>query len=149
MVRIALAMLKHHSPGLRLVVSYADPAQGHNGAIYQAGNWLYTGKTPDDWKAVFPGGRELHSRTFGKHFGHIPTIDITNAQKITTPGKHRYFMPLDADIRQHLVPFMKPYPKRVKDSSEPSVIHAEEGGAAPTHTLQLFPMRERMKVLNV
>lgn len=37
--------------------------------------------------------------------------------------------------------------KRVKDSSEPSANHAEEGGAAPTHTLHLFPMTERLKAV--
>ena len=34
---IALKMLKQSNKGMRLVVSYADPEQGHNGAIYQAG----------------------------------------------------------------------------------------------------------------
>ena len=42
----ALRKLKETNPGLRLVVSYADPAQGHNGGIYQATNWVYTGATP-------------------------------------------------------------------------------------------------------
>lgn len=42
----ALRRLKETNPGLRLVVSYADPIQGHVGAIYQATNWVYTGATP-------------------------------------------------------------------------------------------------------
>ena len=43
---IALRLLARHSPGLRLVVSYADPAQGHVGTIYQAAGWTYLGVTP-------------------------------------------------------------------------------------------------------
>ena len=41
-VRKSLAFLKKKSPGVRLVVSYADPNHGHHGGIYQAGNWIYT-----------------------------------------------------------------------------------------------------------
>lgn len=42
-VAVAIRMIKEKSPGLRLLVSYADPLQGHNGAIYQAMNWIYDG----------------------------------------------------------------------------------------------------------
>lgn len=38
-VGIALRFLRKSNPGLRLVVSYADPNEGHTGAIYQAMNW--------------------------------------------------------------------------------------------------------------
>src|SRR4051794_16302538 len=43
-VSVALRMVKRAFPGLRLVVSYADPDRGHHGGIYQAGNWIYTGQ---------------------------------------------------------------------------------------------------------
>ena len=43
-ISIAFRLLRKTSPGLRAVVSYADPEQGHNGAIYQAGNWIYMWK---------------------------------------------------------------------------------------------------------
>jgi len=42
----SLRQLKRANPGLRLVVSFADPYQGHHGGIYQAGNWIYAGETP-------------------------------------------------------------------------------------------------------
>jgi hypothetical protein len=41
-IRIALAMLKRQCPGLKLIISYADPNHKHHGGIYQAGNWIYT-----------------------------------------------------------------------------------------------------------
>jgi hypothetical protein len=41
----AIKMLKRRCPDLRLIVSFADPAEGHVGRIYQAGNWIYTGKS--------------------------------------------------------------------------------------------------------
>ena len=40
-----LKMLAAGNPGIRLVVSYADSEQGHHGGIYQAGNWLYVGRS--------------------------------------------------------------------------------------------------------
>ena len=40
---IAIRMLKHEMPGLRLLVSYADLNRGHLGKIYQASNWMYVG----------------------------------------------------------------------------------------------------------
>ena len=37
---VSLKMLKRHSPNLKVIVSYADSNQGHNGAIYQTTNWI-------------------------------------------------------------------------------------------------------------
>lgn len=38
-VAVALKFLRTNSPGLRLLVSYADPSEGHHGGIYQGGGW--------------------------------------------------------------------------------------------------------------
>src|SRR5690606_16022678 len=42
-LRFAIKFLKQRSPGIKLLVSYADPGQDHHGGIYQASNWIYTG----------------------------------------------------------------------------------------------------------
>ena len=39
---MVMRSLKRHT-GLKFLVSYADPAQGHLGTIYQATGWVYTG----------------------------------------------------------------------------------------------------------
>jgi len=36
LIAISLRVLKKEFPGLRLVVSFADPEQGHHGGVYQA-----------------------------------------------------------------------------------------------------------------
>lgn len=36
-ISIAIKMLVKLNPGLRMIVSFADPSEGHNGGIYQAG----------------------------------------------------------------------------------------------------------------
>jgi hypothetical protein len=38
-------MVQRHCSGLRLIVSFADTAQGHHGGIYQAAGWIYSGGT--------------------------------------------------------------------------------------------------------
>ena len=59
---------------LKVLISYADPEQSHDGAIYQATNWIYQGcgdfqmaptyslrlKEDDDW---------MHSRNVYSKFG--------------------------------------------------------------------------------
>lgn len=69
--------LKSNHPEVKALISYADPAAGHVGGIYQATNWHYqrviegrgTGSfsiclvrnpRPEDW---------IHSRTAGRQFG--------------------------------------------------------------------------------
>ena len=55
-------------PKPMVVVSYADKSKGHNGYIYQATNFLYTGEshTQLDWK--LKGKEHLHSRTLMDEF---------------------------------------------------------------------------------
>ena len=50
-------------PSPSLVVSYADIAQGHNGYVYQAANFIYTGLSAKrtDWK--IKGKENLHGQT--------------------------------------------------------------------------------------
>ena len=113
-VAIALRMLKKHCPGIKLVVSFADPTEGHAGGIYQAGGWLYTGRTPDDFEFRLDG-RRIQKRAYtGIQFGR-PGSKATlppGAVKVPTVGKHRYLMPLDAETRARLLPRAMPYPKR-------------------------------------
>lgn len=40
----------HEHPEVRRLVSYADPAAGHTGAIYRAANWIPDGMTDDERK---------------------------------------------------------------------------------------------------
>ena len=143
LIRIAVNMLREQSPRLRLIISFADANQGHVGAIYQAGNWTYAGQTPPSRAYVDRSGRKLHQRQVSKtgtavQFGkrtHVPMP--SDCTVIALVGKHRYLMPLDDDMREQIAPLAQPYPKRPKDSSEPSGVLPGEGGAAPTRTLQI------------
>lgn len=61
-ISIAVKMLKREMPGIRLLVSYADLNQGHEGKIYQASNWLYVGMTGCE-AGITLNGKLTHRRT--------------------------------------------------------------------------------------
>ena len=139
-VRLAMMFLKNKSPELRLIVSFADPSAGHHGGIYQGGNWLYTGQQPSTTEYIAPDGRQRHRRMVSKD-GWIKVQGKyrrcwkhEQCTPVTKPGKHRYLMPLDEDMRKRILPLSKPYPKRVTKAN--SGDQPESGGAVPTDTLQ-------------
>ena len=139
-VAVALRILKRKNPGLRLVVSYADPEQNHVGAIYQAGNWVYVGRSAPDVYYLAANGKRYHSRSvhacgYALQFGrktYTPKPEEMVAVK--TEGKHKYLMPLDEEMRARIEPLRKPYPKRPKQATTSD--QEASGGAAPTRTLQ-------------
>jgi len=140
-VAIALRMLKKCAPGLRLVISFADPAQGHRGCIYQAGGWIYAGDTPPSLAYKDRAGKVWHSRMVAtkgskRVFGRVRKV-ITPAECITIklPGKHRYLMPLDKEMAARLTSCARKYIRASSSDSGTAAIHAERGGANPTDAL--------------
>lgn len=127
-VSVATKMLAKQSPGLRLIVSYADPEQNHVGGIYQAGGWVYTGSSQAQRFALRLDGSILHKRTAHSLFGTVKGLDKSNIL-----WKHKYIYPLDPAMRQQIAPLAKPYPKR---GTGETVIapqsNAESGGSTPT-----------------
>lgn len=117
-VSTALRMLKSKSPGVRLVVSYADPNHDHVGAIYQAGNWVYTGQTGADFEAIDQTGRKWHSRQVSSTGVKRQYSTLRRVHKhsectiVPLLGKHRYLYPLDRAMRKQIESLRKPYPKR-------------------------------------
>lgn len=116
-VAASLSALRRANPGLRLVVSFADPVQGHHGGIYQAGNWVYTGTSTSTTELLIKG-RWMHIRSVGAIYGTTRvekirrTID-PNVRERTAPPKHRYLMPLDRGMRRQVERLRKPYPRAV------------------------------------
>lgn len=116
---LAMKFLSRSNPKLRLIVSFADQSQGHHGGIYQAGNWVYNGQG-DPAKFYMIRGKLTHPRSIGAK-GLVQNIHGArqldpSATVVDVPGKHRYLMPLDADMRAKIMPLAKPYPKRPKQA---------------------------------
>jgi hypothetical protein len=132
-VAIAMRFLRRNAPGIRLVVSYADPSEGHHGGIYQGGGWTYTGRSSESTQYLEDGrwkhSREVRFGAFGqgkrKSTGErSPWADLPSRR---VPGKHTYLMPMDDEIRSRIAPLSRPYPKK-----SPCVRSADSGTAAPT-----------------
>lgn len=141
-VAIACKFLAKQSPGVRVVVSFADPSEGHHGGIYQALGWLYEGQTPPSIEYVAPDGKQWHGRMVKKKGWTVvygkrrATWKPEQCRPVTMQGKHRYALALDASLRPLLESMRQPYPKRVKHPSDALGHQSGEGGAAPTHALQ-------------
>jgi hypothetical protein len=137
---IAIKMLKKQSPELRLVVSYADPKEGHNGAIYQAMNWLYVGKTEGGTAQIkLPSGEIAHKRTVYSRYGTTEAAKVGSVW-FQPPEKHKYLFPLDSAMRKQIEPLRKPYPKRDRGETDNAPqSNAETEGASPIRSL--IPIR--------
>lgn len=128
---IATKMMSRLCVDTKLVVSYADPAQGHIGAIYQAANWIYVGTT-HPIRPIILDGKKVHQRTASCRFG-----SVANIPRATEPMmKHKYLMPLTPAMRSHVLPLAQPFPKRAGSavSGTPDV-QSGGGGATPTPAL--------------
>jgi hypothetical protein len=114
LIAVVLRSLKKHS-GLKFLVSYADPAQGHLGTIYQATNWIYIGLSQATPLYDIGNGRHYHSRSLSHAFGsrgrryfqrHGIPVKLVPQQ-----AKHRYVYFLDSSWRARLRVPALPYPK--------------------------------------
>lgn len=73
------------------VVSYADHSQGHHGYIYQATNWIYTGKNQVHDRQIILDQVEVHPRTAVKKSGSVKEFCKEHgAQLGEYTYKHRY-----------------------------------------------------------
>lgn len=138
-VSIAIKELKKHSPGLKILVSYADSRQGHLGIIYQAGNWVYTGKaktTPD----YLYKGKYYHVRSMNRMIknGKFDRAFVNSLPTRDGGERLRYVYVLDESMRQLIEKLRLPYVKKTRDEHESNASgsHSEESGAVPTITHQ-------------
>jgi len=138
---VSMSFLKKSNPGLKLIISFADPRQNHHGGIYQATNWIYSGtQVPGGSLEYLINGKWTHPKSVGSTYGVQGKKFIEKNPGIKTRKptlKHRYLMPLTKEIRKQIEPLRKPYPKRASSvESGTSVYQTEGGGESPTDALQ-------------
>ena len=104
-----------------IIVSYADTSQGHHGYIYQATNWIYTGKTKERTDIGFENGK--HSRHYDKN------LDKSNRKNRSSKHRYIYFLgKMKKEFKEKLNYMIEPYPKgenKRYDSSFKPKIQAE------------------------
>lgn len=142
-----LRQLKKSNPGMRLVVSFADPEKGHHGGIYQAGGWMYLGRSVSTMEFVVKGER-THARSVNaaskaargtvnaKRDGESRVSWLRRmhgrAETIYAPPKHRYVMPLDKGMRRQLTKLAMPYPAKCGRSLDGETPGPRSGSASST-----------------
>ena len=101
-----------------ILISYADTLQGHNGYIYQATNFIYTGATKERTDIGFEDGK--HSRHYNKNIDY-------SIRKFRS-SKHRYIYLLGKlknkflkELKYKIEPYPKGENKRYDASYKPSI----------------------------
>ena len=112
---LVVRMLRHHT-AVRFLVSYADPAAGHLGTIYQAAGWIYTGTCEAQPLMAVGDAPPRHTRSIasvnGTHSAAFFRSQGLDVRLIPTVAKHRYLMFVDPAWRTRLRIPVLPYPKR-------------------------------------
>lgn len=128
-VAIAFKFLRKSNPKIRVCVSFADPAQNHHGGIYQAGNWVYTGKSSPTVEYYFNGDWRHVTDVYKR----LSPVQVKTLKKREKPGKYRYVMPFDEEIKGKIKG--QPYPCAGSKDNVASTNHVEGGGVNPTPAL--------------
>lgn len=96
----------------KLLLSYADPAAGHVGTIYQATGWIYLGETAGETYVRLADGRLHHPRSVYSCYGsnrisHLQATGIP-ARRECVGGKFRYAYVLDPAWRWRVCSIQPP-----------------------------------------
>lgn len=70
-----------------ILVSYSDEGMNHHGYIYQATNWIYTGKTQQRTDKYTPKGK--HSRHYDDKHNHLRKVRTSKHRYVYFTGKSR------------------------------------------------------------
>ena len=119
-ISVCLRYLRKYTT-LKFIITYADPAQGHVGTIYQATGWLYTGLSEATPKFDIGDGVPRHSRSLAHDFGSHSLKYLSErglkVKVLPQIPKHRYVYFLDKNCRNKLKPPVLPYPKKVTNEN--------------------------------
>ena len=122
MLGFTLRSLKRHIL-LKFLITYADPAQGHLGYIYQSTNWVYVGLSQATPLYDIGDGRLYHSRTLsqicGTHSLKYLRGQGVQASLVPQQPKHRYIYFLDSSWRERLKVPVLSYPKPQTQADNP------------------------------
>lgn len=149
---LSLKLIKKDLPLCKLIISYADKDQNHNGTIYQATNWHYVGTsmqntTDSSW---IVNGKRFHGRIISdwvKSKGGLKGLSRAefikkfyddNAKEFITKGKIKYLYPLDKSLIPLCKSLSKPYPKKTQAQEVLQAAHlttSQEEGFESTSAL--------------
>ena len=132
--------LKKHAPNIKVLISYADPEQSHDGAIYQATNWVYQGcgdfqLAPTYSLRVNEDDEWMHSRSVYSKYGSAAPKNLIKAigqdfwlKKEATKHRYIYFLGSKSENRKFYKMVKHPvmdYPKNYQHDVEITKIKVE------------------------
>lgn len=121
---VSLILVKKKLPLCKLIISYADKDQSHNGIIYQATNWYYTGESMVNKKdgSYIIDDKRIHGKTISDKCKRYRLVkNVENAKKVykakevieyITKGKIKYIYPLEKSMVEMCKKLSKSYPKK-------------------------------------
>lgn len=110
-VSISMKLITKRCPLVKLLVSYADTEQGHEGIIYQASNWMYCGESKSADEYLF-NGKRWHGRAFRSSHGSHTNYSEKELQIVKGSVKLKYIYPLDKSLIPMCKKLSKSYPKK-------------------------------------
>jgi|SRR3989304_3040091 len=104
-----------------ILVSYADEGQNHHGYIYQATNWLYTGKTKERTDIGSEDG--THSRHYDKDIDYKANRKKRTAKYryVMFAGKKKFTKIFKEALKYPILPYPKGDNKRYEADYKPTV----------------------------
>ena len=112
---LVIRLLRRHT-AVKFLVSYADPAAGHVGTVYQAAGWVYTGTAEAQPLMDLGDGIPRHTRSIasvlGTHSAAYFRRQGMDVHLVATIPKHRYIVFVDPSWRPRLRVPALPYPKK-------------------------------------
>ena len=132
--------MKENAPNIKVLISYADPEQSHDGAIYQATNWIYQGcgdfqLAPTYSLRVNEDDEWMHSRSVYSKYGSAAPKNLMKAigrdfwlKKEATKHRYIYFLGSKAENRKFRKVMKHPemkYPKNYVQEVEITKIEVE------------------------
>lgn len=115
LISLTLKLLHQSNPGVKIVVSFADPKQGHVGTVYQAANWYYEGRSQTR-RFVAINGEAYHPRSLLSKLGTTKKEEVeqllpnARVDEVQMPAKFKYSWPFDDDLEHAVAAIEKPYP---------------------------------------
>jgi hypothetical protein len=129
-------------PSPLVVVSYADPGQGHQGYIYQATNFVYTGQGTRKDGGIDAGvtqfeknGKNYHAKSVTELIGSASKeiAERHGFKRLFLPPKHRYFYFIGSKTQKKAMRKALRYPVLPYPKGESKRYDAK--GAVPTQQL--------------
>lgn len=121
---LSIKLFRKKNPLVKILFSYSDLDQNHNGTIYQSCNWYYIGKVNENMKSGYiVNGKKIHARVpnskgIKNNIHDVKKYLDRNATEFITQGKHKYIYPLDKSLIPMCKRMAKPYPKKLSEGVE-------------------------------